>query len=67
MIQLKLCTFVAIGATSPYWLWQIWAFILPGLNPRERKWSWVFIAVAGPLFMRAWRWASTSCPRAWRS
>jgi sec-independent protein translocase protein TatC len=51
MIQLKLCTFVAIGVTSPYWLWQIWAFILPGLNPRERKWSWVFIAVAGPLFI----------------
>ena len=51
MIQLKLCTFVAIGATSPYWLWQIWAFILPGLNPRERKWSWLFIAVAGPLFL----------------
>jgi sec-independent protein translocase protein TatC len=51
MIQLKLCTFVAIGATSPYWLWQIWAFILPGLHPRERKWSWVFIAVAGPLFV----------------
>jgi sec-independent protein translocase protein TatC len=51
MIQLKLCTFVAIGATSPYWLWQIWAFILPGLNPRERKWSWLFIAIAGPLFI----------------
>ena len=51
MLQLKLCTFVAIGATSPYWLWQIWAFILPGLNPRERKWSWLFIAVAGPLFI----------------
>ena len=51
MLQLKLCTFVAIGATSPYWLWQIWAFILPGLNPRERKWSWLFIAVAGPLFL----------------
>jgi sec-independent protein translocase protein TatC len=51
MIQLKLCSFVAIGVTSPYWLWQIWAFILPGLHPRERKWSWLFIAVAGPLFV----------------
>ncbi|HET7277144.1 MAG TPA: twin-arginine translocase subunit TatC [Dermatophilaceae bacterium] len=51
MLQLKLCTFAAIGATSPYWLWQIWAFILPGLSPRERKWSWLFIAVAGPLFL----------------
>lgn len=51
LIQLKLCTFVAIGVTAPYWLWQIWAFILPGLHPRERKWSWVFISVAGPLFL----------------
>ena len=50
MIQLKLCTFVAIGATSPYWLWQIWAFILPGLHPAERKWSRIFAAIAGPLF-----------------
>jgi sec-independent protein translocase protein TatC len=51
MIQLKLCTFVAIGATAPYWLYQIWAFILPGLHSRERKWTRVFVAVAGPLFL----------------
>jgi sec-independent protein translocase protein TatC len=51
MIQLKLCTFIAIGATAPYWLYQIWAFILPGLHARERKWTRVFVAVAGPLFL----------------
>ncbi|MDQ6642738.1 MAG: twin-arginine translocase subunit TatC [Actinomycetota bacterium] len=51
MIQLKLCTFVAIGATAPYWLYQIWAFILPGLHARERKWTRVFVGVAGPLFL----------------
>ena len=50
MLQLKLCGVVAIMASSPFWLYQIWAFILPGLHPGERKWSRVFAAVAGPLF-----------------
>ncbi len=50
MLQLKLCGVVAIIVSSPFWLYQIWAFILPGLHPAERKWSRVFAAVAGPLF-----------------
>ncbi len=33
------------------WLYQIWAFILPGLHAHERKWSRVFAAIAGPLFL----------------
>jgi sec-independent protein translocase protein TatC len=51
MLQLKLCGLVGLVATSPFWLYQIWAFILPGLHARERKWTRVFAAVAGPLFM----------------
>jgi len=51
MLQLKLCGLVGLIATSPYWLYQIWAFILPGLHNRERKWSRVFAAIAGPLFL----------------
>jgi sec-independent protein translocase protein TatC len=50
MLQLKLCGVVAIVGSSPYWLYQIWAFILPGLHPSERKWSRIFAALAGPLF-----------------
>ncbi len=50
-IQLKLCALVAAIATAPYWLYQIWAFILPGLHPRERRWTRLFVAVAGPLFL----------------
>ena len=50
MLQLKLCGVVAIIVSSPFWLYQIWAFIVPGLHPGERKWSRVFAAVAGPLF-----------------
>src|ERR1700754_619118 len=51
MLQLKLCGMVGLVATSPYWLYQIWAFILPGLHSRERKWTRVFAAIAGPLFL----------------
>jgi sec-independent protein translocase protein TatC len=51
LLQLKLCGVVAIVVSSPFWLYQIWAFIVPGLHPNERKWSRVFAAVAGPLFI----------------
>ena len=50
LLQLKLCGVFAVIAASPYWLYQIWGFILPGLHPNERRWSRVFAAVAGPLF-----------------
>ena len=51
VLQLKLCGMVGLVATSPYWLYQIWAFILPGLHRRERKWTRVFATIAGPLFL----------------
>jgi len=50
LLQLKLCGVVGLVASSPYWLYQIWAFILPGLHQTERKWSRIFAAIAGPLF-----------------
>jgi sec-independent protein translocase protein TatC len=50
MLQLKLCGIVSLIVSSPYWLYQLWAFILPGLHPSEKKWSRIFIAIAGPLF-----------------
>ena len=51
MLYLKLCGFAAVIGTSPLWLYQIWAFILPGLHENERKWSYVFLGVASPLFL----------------
>jgi len=50
MLQLKLCGVAALVVASPYWLYQVWAFIVPGLHANEKKWSRVFAAVAGPLF-----------------
>lgn len=51
MLQMKLSGVAALVVASPYWLYQIWAFILPGLHPNEKKYTRMFAAVAGPLFI----------------
>ncbi len=51
LLYLKLCGLSGVVGTSPLWLYQIWAFIMPGLHARERKWSRIFAAIAGPLFL----------------
>ncbi|GAA1793014.1 twin-arginine translocase subunit TatC [Nocardioides hankookensis] len=51
MLQLKLCGVAAVVVSSPYWLHQVWAFIVPGLKAQERRWSRVFGAFAGTLFI----------------
>ena len=51
MLQLKLCGVAAIVVSSPYWLYQIWKFVVPGLHANERKWSRIFAGIAGPLFI----------------
>ena len=51
LLQLKLCALAAVVLGSPFWLYQIWAFIVPGLHPHEKRWTRVFATVAGPLFL----------------
>ena len=51
LLYLKLSALAAIVGTAPLWLYQIWAFIVPGLHARERRWTRVFAAIAGPLFL----------------
>ena len=51
LLYLKLCGFTALVGTAPYWLYQVWAFILPGLHDNEKRWSRIFVAIAGPLFI----------------
>ncbi|HET8603148.1 MAG TPA: twin-arginine translocase subunit TatC [Marmoricola sp.] len=51
MLQLKLCALAAVVGTSPLWLMEIWGFVVPGLHPKERRWTRVFAGVAGPLFL----------------
>ena len=51
MLYLKLCGFAALIVTCPIWLYQIWAFIMPGLHPSEKRWTRVFVVIAVPLFL----------------
>lgn len=50
-LQFKLCGITALILTSPYWLYQLWAFIVPGLHANERRWTRIFAAIAGPMFL----------------
>ena len=51
LLYLKLCGLASLIGSSPFWLYQIWAFILPGLHSNEKKWTAIFGAIAGPLFL----------------
>ena len=50
MLNLKIALYVGLILAAPVWLYQLWAFIAPGLHKRERKFGYAFAAVATPLF-----------------
>ena len=50
-IMLQVALFIGLILSSPIWLYQIWAFIVPGLKKHERRYAVGFIAAAVPLFI----------------
>jgi sec-independent protein translocase protein TatC len=50
-LRIKVAFFLALIATCPIWLYQLWAFIAPGLYRREKKWAYFFVGSAAPLFV----------------
>lgn len=50
-LHLKIMFVVGLIVSSPIWLYQLWAFIAPGLYARERRWTYVFVGTAVPLFV----------------
>lgn len=49
-VRLSLALTVGVLLAAPVWLYQLWAFIAPGLRPQERKWGVVFVATSVVLF-----------------
>ncbi len=41
--ELKISFFLALFFSFPYWIIEIWAFVLPGLYKKERKVFWAFV------------------------
>lgn len=50
-IRLQIAFIVGLVATSPIWLYQIWAFIVPALVRREKVYALGFFGSAIPLFL----------------
>ncbi len=61
---IRLSLFVGLVISSPVWLYQIWAFIMPGLKKKEKRYAIAFIAVSVPLFLAGIAMAYTLLPRA---
>ena len=50
-LYVKVALYAAIGLSVPFLLWQIWAFVSPGLFPHERKYLWPFVLLSSTFFV----------------
>ena len=50
-LQVTLALFGGVLVTSPWWIYQLWAFITPGLPRRERRTTLAFAGASVPLFL----------------
>lgn len=49
-LRIRIAFAVGLLISAPIWLWQIWAFIMPGLTRREVRFTIGFVVAAIPLF-----------------
>jgi sec-independent protein translocase protein TatC len=50
-MRVKVAFIVGLIISCPIWLYQIWAFVAPGLYAREKRWGYIFLGSAVPLFL----------------
>jgi sec-independent protein translocase protein TatC len=50
-LWVKVSLYAAIGLSVPFLLWQIWAFVSPGLYPHERKYLTPFVSLSSIFFV----------------
>ena len=50
-LYVKVSLYAALGLSVPFLLWQIWAFVAPGLYPHERKYVTPFISLSTIFFV----------------
>ncbi|MFE6621017.1 twin-arginine translocase subunit TatC [Streptomyces sp. NPDC008086] len=47
---IKVSLMAGLVVSSPIWLYQLWAFVAPGLHKNEKKYTYIFVSAAVPLF-----------------
>ncbi len=62
--QLKISLVFGLLASSPFWLWQVWAFVLPALHRHEKKWALLLAGTGAPLFIGGAALAYVVLPKA---
>lgn len=50
-LALKVSLMAGVVLASPIWLYQLWAFIAPGLHRHEKKYAYAFVGTGAPLFL----------------
>lgn len=50
-LALKVSLMAGVVLASPVWLYQLWAFIAPGLHRHEKKYAYAFVGTGVPLFL----------------
>ncbi|WP_030932600.1 twin-arginine translocase subunit TatC, partial [Streptomyces sp. NRRL B-24720] len=50
-LALKVSITAGVVAASPLWLYQLWAFVAPGLHRNEKKYTLIFLGAGIPLFL----------------
>jgi sec-independent protein translocase protein TatC len=49
-IRLKVALLAGVVLSAPFWLYQLWAFITPGLKRHEKRYGITFVLVSTALF-----------------
>lgn len=49
-LALQVSLMAGVVFASPIWLYQLWAFVAPGLHRHEKKYAYAFVGTGAPLF-----------------
>ncbi len=61
-LRIQVSIFLGVIITSPFWLYNLWAFVSPGLKTRERRFTLGFLFSSVPLFLAGAYIAWSSLP-----
>ncbi|KWX01280.1 twin-arginine translocase subunit TatC [Carbonactinospora thermoautotrophica] len=50
-LSIKVALFAGLVLASPVWLYQVWAFLSPGLHRHEKRYALSFVSTGVPLFL----------------